>query len=144
MKIVFDLDNTIVDERGRNLRPGIIELLTYLFKRHTLILWSSSSRQRGEQILKDHNLQMYFKRTIFREDYLDNSYTFKDIAIIKADYIIDDDPKEIDFNKKKGQRGFLVKSYRGSEKVESLELKKLKSDIEATANFIEKIKEFFR
>ncbi len=39
MRIVFDLDNTLVDEQGKKLRPGAKNLLENLKKdKHTLIL----------------------------------------------------------------------------------------------------------
>jgi hypothetical protein len=40
MKIVFDMDNTLADEQGATLRPGIKELLSDPQKRkHSLVLW---------------------------------------------------------------------------------------------------------
>jgi len=44
MKIAIDMDNTIIDELGSTLRPGIINFLEELAARHELILWTNSRR----------------------------------------------------------------------------------------------------
>ena len=38
MKIAIDMDNTIIDELGSTLRPGIIDFLEEMAARHELIL----------------------------------------------------------------------------------------------------------
>ena len=52
MHVYFDLDNTIIDETGNNVRPGMHELLAS-FKRHgvQLSIWTVSVRERAEPIL---------------------------------------------------------------------------------------------
>jgi len=106
MKIVFDLDNTLTDDCGRLIRPGIKDLLDRLIDDgHELILWSNSSGNRGWQIIHDHKLSSYFKRKIFREDYDPDSQDLrKDLRFAQADFLVDDSPEEIAFAKsiKKG------------------------------------------
>ena len=48
MHIYFDLDNTLIDELGQAVRPGIIELLE-LFKANNLQLsiWTASTKARA-------------------------------------------------------------------------------------------------
>jgi hypothetical protein len=38
MKIAFDMDNTIADELGATVRPGIIAFLETLSQKHELVL----------------------------------------------------------------------------------------------------------
>lgn len=119
--IVFDLDNTIVDEMGRFLRPGIKPLLNKLKKKSILILWSSSTRERGESILRQFDISHLFERTIFREDYYEKS-KFKDVGIVNGDILIDDDPAEIRYNKKNNANAYLIPPFRGKEGNEPIAL----------------------
>ena len=58
MVIVFDMDNTLVDEFGSSVRPGIVDLLTKLRRGGiTLIIWTNSRRDRAKEILRIHNLR---------------------------------------------------------------------------------------
>ena len=139
MKIVFDLDNTLVDELGSTVRPGIIELMNRLQNEdHDLILWTNSRKNRARQILLDHNLKQYFSSFIFREDYdPQEKGLFKDIRKIHGDFLIDDDPEEIKYIKSIKKKGFLVKSYRKNQKPDPGELDEL-------YRCIKKPKGFFR
>ena len=70
MVIVFDMDDTLADEFGSALRPGIRELLERLRgDGHTLVLWTNSRRTRARDILRLHDLNRYFSSFVFREDY---------------------------------------------------------------------------
>ncbi len=113
MKIVIDMDNTLTDLNGKHVRPGIEALLKLLINdRHTLVLWTNSPKMRAMDILRDNQLMKYFSEFIYREDYdPSNRGLNKDIGEIGADLIIDDDPAEIEYNKKKKKRGILVRSY---------------------------------
>lgn len=91
MNIVFDLDNTLTDEFGAGVRPGIDNLLDKLQKEgHTLILWTGSTRERAIHILKEHRLYYYFQKFIFREDYDPNNQgVHKDIRKVNGDLFRD-------------------------------------------------------
>jgi TFIIF-interacting CTD phosphatase-like protein len=45
------MDNTLVDEFGSTVRPGIINFLEKMQERHELILWTNSKRIRAIEIL---------------------------------------------------------------------------------------------
>src|SRR6056297_531505 len=132
MKIVIDMDNTLSDLNGKHVRPGTETLLQMLIKdRHTLVLWTNSPGARAMDILRENKLVKYFSQFIYREDYdPSNRGLHKDIGKIGADLIIDDDPAEIEFNKKKKKRGILVKSYMSaSTKIGPDEYKKIYSQV---------------
>lgn len=114
MRIVFDMDNTLVDELGATLRPGIVGLLERLkAEKHTLILWTSSAKWRATTILKDHGLSRFFSEMRFRENYdPNNTGKPKDIREVKGDILIDDDPKLIAYLKTIGKPGFLISAFR--------------------------------
>jgi predicted HAD superfamily phosphohydrolase YqeG len=113
MKIVIDMDNTLVDEFGSTVRPGIINFLEKMQERHELILWTNSKRIRTMEILDYFNLRKYFLKIISRENYdPDEKGIRKDIGKYAFDVIIDDDIEEIKYNKDKGKIGILVESYR--------------------------------
>ncbi|HMV78202.1 MAG TPA: HAD family hydrolase [Leptospiraceae bacterium] len=127
MKIVFDMDNTVSDEFGSELREGIKELLSKLVsEKHTLVLWTNSSEERAEEILTRLKIKKFFSKCIFREDYdPENAGKRKDIRSINADLIIDDDEKEIFFNKENGKKGFRISPFRKGKKPDKTELEKL-------------------
>lgn len=97
--IVFDMDNTLVDEWGATLRPGMVSLLTRLRSdRWQLVLWTNSRAERARDILRHHDLRRYFDQCLYREDYdPDNSGRRKDIRMVGGRLLIDDDPREIDY-----------------------------------------------
>jgi len=123
MKIAIDMDNTIIDEFGSTLRPGIIEILKELSSKHDLILWTNSKRTRTIEILDHFELRKYFSKIITRENYdPDEIGLRKDILKYGFDVLIDDDPEEIKFNENKGKAAFLIPPYRKNEKVNFSEL----------------------
>ena len=118
MIVVFDMDNTLADELGKQARPGAVALLDRLKADggFELALWTSSTRERARIILAEHGLDGYFGTFIYREDYDPaNLGAFKDIRDIGGVYLIDDDPKQIDFVKSVGLGGFLITAYRGGD-----------------------------
>jgi phosphoglycolate phosphatase-like HAD superfamily hydrolase len=126
MKIAIDMDNTIIDELGSTLRPGIINFLEKASIRNELILWTNSKRIRAMEILDHFNLRKYFTKIISRENYdPEEKGIKKDIAEYNYDIIIDDDIEEIEYNKKNGKIGILVVSYRKNKKIDENEMGKI-------------------
>jgi len=126
MKIAIDMDNTIIDELGSTLRPGIINFLEKVSIKNELILWTNSRRIRAMEILDYFNLRKYFTKIISRENYdPEEKGIRKDIAEYNCDIIIDDDIEEIEYNKKNGKVGILVESYRKSKKIDENEMEKI-------------------
>jgi len=126
MKIAVDMDNTIIDELGSTLRPGIIDFLEIMSKNHELILWTNSRRIRTMEILDHFNIRKYFVKIISRENYdPEEKGLRKDIRIYDYDIIIDDDKEEIDFNIMNGRIGILVNSYRKNKKINENKLQKI-------------------
>ncbi|NQZ06502.1 MAG: hypothetical protein HRT35_05000 [Algicola sp.] len=114
MKIVFDMDNTLTDDFGRSVRPGMVELLRSLVQaEHQLVLWTSSAKARAKTILADHELALYFCEFIYREDYdPKNLGLVKDIRQINGNILIDDAPDLIKHVRSVGKKGFLISPYR--------------------------------
>lgn len=137
MNIVFDMDNTLTDEFGASKRPGIDNLLDQLqTEGHTLILWTSSTRERAIRILKDHKLDKYFQKFIFREDYdPDNQGLPKDIRKVNGDLLIDDDPEQIRYLKAINKKGIQVAAYRKGIQLEPDELVELYRKINKQKGF---------
>ena len=111
--------NTLVDEFGSTVRPGVVELITGLKRQgHTLVIWTNSRTERAKQIILDNNLRQYFSKFIFREDYdPEDKGVPKDIRIVNGDILIDDDPQEINYVKSIGKYGLLLQSYRKGDKL---------------------------
>jgi len=114
MKIVLDMDNTLIDEFGQGRRPGAEAFLERLAADgHELALWTSSTKERALLILRHLDLERHFAEFRFREDYdPDNRGLGKNINEIGGHVLIDDDPKQIAHMKKIRRRGILVPSYR--------------------------------
>lgn len=131
MKIVFDLDNTLIDELGKGVRPGIVDVLQALKARgHVLTLWTNSRRERAAALLANHKLQHFFSELIFREDYdLQDTGRRKDLRSIRAQVLVDDDPAEIAWNRARGIRAIQVAPYRTRSNVPANEASRLLSDI---------------
>lgn len=126
MKIAIDMDNTIVDELGSTVRPGITQFLDTLSLKHELILWTNSKRIRAIEILDYFDLRKYFSKIISRENYdLEEIGLKKDIGKFDYDIIIDDDTEEIEYNVNKGKIGILVEPYRKGKKLNEKELDNL-------------------
>ena len=123
MKIAIDMDNTIVDELGATLRPGIISFLAELSSRHEIILWTNSKRLRTMEILDHFALRSYFSKIITRENYdPEEKNLYKNITDYNIDVLIDDDTEEIKYNSSKGKIAILVPPYRKNKKVDKIEL----------------------
>ena len=133
MIVVFDMDNTLADEFGKKVRPGVIDLLERLkAEGFVLALWTSSTRQRAEDILALHGLDGYFSQFVFREDYdPENEGLPKDIRRIDGTYLVDDDPEQIRYAKSIKRAGFLIKPYRGGSTPDTAELDSLYESITA-------------
>jgi phosphoglycolate phosphatase-like HAD superfamily hydrolase len=126
MKIVIDMDNTIIDELGSTLRPGIIDFLERVSIKNEIILWTNSKRIRTMEILDYLNLRKYFIKIITRENYdPEEKGIKKDIREYNYDIIIDDDIEEIEYNKNNGKIGILVDLYRKNKKMDENEMKKI-------------------
>ncbi len=127
MHIVFDMDNTLCDELGATARPGIADLLIRLKKDgHSLSVWTSSPKSRAYRILKDHGLWEHFGSIVGREDYdPENKGLPKDIRTVKGEFLVEDDPSQIEFVKNIGLRSFLITPYRKGDNADPGELKRL-------------------
>jgi predicted HAD superfamily phosphohydrolase YqeG len=113
VKIALDMDNTIIDELGSTLRPGIKNFLKKISLKHELILWTNSRRLRTMEILEYFDIRKYFVKIISRENYdPEEKVNKKVIGKYNYDIIIDDDVEEIAYNKNKGKIGILVEPYR--------------------------------
>jgi hypothetical protein len=125
------MDNTLTDDFGDKVRPGIKVLLQRLISEgDTLILWTNSTVDRANDILEKHNLNKYFTKFLFREDYIQNrKSTPKDIRRVNGDFIIYDDPMQVELNKSNGKNGFLTSSYQGRSDTEEIELELLYKSI---------------
>jgi phosphoglycolate phosphatase-like HAD superfamily hydrolase len=126
MKIAIDMDNTIIDELGSTLRPGILNFLEKASIKNELILWTNSKRIRAMEILEYFNLRKYFIKIISRENYdPEGKGLRKDIGKYDYDMIIDDDIEEIEYNKNNGKIGVLVETYRSNKKIDENEMEKI-------------------
>ncbi|MBM4024533.1 MAG: HAD family hydrolase [Planctomycetes bacterium] len=111
--VCFDLDNTLVDDTGNHLRPGVRELLASL-KAHgiELSLWTGSIEQRAREILDRHGIQALFRRCVFRDDYDPAGEGLpKDISCLDADLLVDDQPYLVEYARRRGKRGFLITAF---------------------------------
>ncbi len=135
------MDNTLTDEHGSTLRPGIINFLDKLRSMDCeLFLWTNSTEERARDILSHHKLTKYFSKTIFREDYDgENKGNRKDIRRINGEILIDDDPDEIVYVKKIGLKGFLIKSYRKGKKTNDNEYAEILKMISKEESFFKKL-----
>ena len=138
------MDNTLVDEFGSTLRPGITGLLKELKGRGCeLYLWTNSTRSRAKEILSRHKLNHYFSKCVFREDYdPENKGIRKDIGKIGGQMLIDDDPGEIEHVKRLGLKGYVVKSYRKNSRTSGTEYRDILKLIQADEGFFKKILKF--
>jgi phosphoglycolate phosphatase-like HAD superfamily hydrolase len=117
------MDNTIIDEFGSTIRPGILNFLNKISKNNELILWTNSKRIRTIEILEHFNLKNYFVKIITRENYDPEEINLrKNIEEYNYDVIIDDDKEEVEYNKSKGKIGILVEPYRKNKKMKEEEL----------------------
>jgi len=126
MKIAIDMDNTIIDEFGSTLRPGILNFLEEISTRHELILWTNSKRIRAMEIIDHFDIRKYFTKIISRENYDPREIGLsKDISQYDYDILIDDDPEEIKYNESRGKTGILVETYKRNKKVNENEFEEI-------------------
>jgi phosphoglycolate phosphatase-like HAD superfamily hydrolase len=126
MKIAIDMDNTIIDELGSTLRPGIVDFLEKLAIKHELILFTNSKRIRAMEIIDHFDLRKYFSKIISRENYDPQDEGLKkDIEKYDYDILIDDDITEIENNKKNGKTAIPVETYRKNKKMDENELEEI-------------------
>lgn len=144
--IVFDMDNTLVDEFGSTIRPGIIEFLSSLENKNLhMYLWTNSTKMRAKEILLHHKLYHYFEKFIYREDYDPlNKGIHKDIRKIRGELLIDDDPAEIEFVKKIGCKAYLIKPYRKNSNIKLSDCNKEYDEITSLINDKKKFSFFNR
>jgi len=119
-KVVFDLDHTLIDEKGESVRPGIFELLTSLKNNGVeLILWTASFKERSEPILQKLGLSIYFDKFVYREDYNTDSRRWisvsKDIRVTNGDILVDDSQKQVDYVNSIGLVGYKMTPYASTE-----------------------------
>ena len=126
--VCFDLDNTLVDDSGRFLRPAIRELLESLTAHGIILsLWTGSTRERAVEVLRWHQLEQHFGECVFRDDYDPEGVGYpKDITYLNADLLVDDAVENINFVREVGKMGFLITSFGSSQDPPDIEeLKKL-------------------
>jgi len=116
MHIYWDLDNSLIDELGETVRPGMFELLES-FKANDLQLsiWTASTKNRAEPIINSLGLAEYFTSFVYRDDY-DPDATFaktqpKDIRFGDGDMLIDDSKRHCDFTTSIGLKAFKIESF---------------------------------
>jgi hypothetical protein len=116
--IYFDLDETILDEVGVDLRPGIRSLLEKLTSDgHKISLWSASTQDRGLDFLSLHGLATFFRSTVFRDDYDPGCEGHpKDIRFGNGDMLVDNDLAQVEFVQSIGKQGLHVASYSSKSK----------------------------
>jgi FMN phosphatase YigB (HAD superfamily) len=131
MTVVFDMDNTLIDELGSTVRPGMTGLLEALRKEgHVLVLWTNSRKQRALGILRDLDLRRHFSQCIFREDYDPEERDLpKDIRRVRGDILIDDDPALISYVGSIGKKGILISPYRKGARADPGELASIHREV---------------
>ena len=118
MHIYVDLDETIADEAGVDLRPGIRSLLEKLTRDgHRLSVWSSSTEERGLDLLKLHGLDTFFQTKVFRDDFdpCCEGHS-KDIRFGDGDMLVDNDLYHVQFVQSIGKKGLHVASFSSESK----------------------------
>jgi uncharacterized protein len=115
-KVVFDLDNTLICEKGESVRSGMFELLDSLKANGIeMSIWTASTRARAEGIIQQLGLSPYFVDVVYRDDYdpdasWDKSLP-KDIRYSNGDMLVDDSKKNIEFVESLGLIGFRITPY---------------------------------
>ena len=141
MRIAIDMDNTLFDEFGKEIRPGVVRLLAALkADGHELVLWTSSTRDRARQILRWHDFERHFKAFYFREDYDPNNLGLvKDLRRIDADVLIDDDPKHCRAAEAAGKIGILVTSFRGKDSARAEEMEAVLHTLRSSGGLLQRL-----
>lgn len=138
MKIVFDLDNTLVDELGATVRPGIAALLAELREAgHVLALWTHSERGRAIRILRDLGLRDHFAELVCREDYdPEDRGVRKDVRRIGGVFLVDDSPEEVTHVRSLGIAAFRISTYRRGGAPDARELDELRRAIRRSGSWL--------
>ena len=129
-KVVFDVDHTLINEKGESVRPGIIELLKSLTDNDIeLAIWTASFKARSEPILRNLGLIQYFSDLIYREDYNTDSRRWisvpKDIRKINGGMLVDDSQKQVDYVNSIGLIGYKMTPYASTEPYNSPDISEL-------------------
>jgi len=159
-KVVFDVDHTLIDEKGESVRPGIVDLLKSLKDNGVeLAVWTASFKERSEPILRNLGLIEYFSDFVYREDYNTDSRRWisvpKDIRKTNGDILVDDSRKQVDYVNSIGLVGFKMTPYASTEPYNSPDMSELEElhrmilrDVEfklqTNANLFNKITSIFR
>lgn len=146
MIIVFDLDNTLINEKASQLRPGALNLIKTLKRdKHKLILWTNSVKSRTLMILKDLKIISYFERIITREDYdPDFKDGLKDIRKVNGDILIDDNPAQKKYARNLNFEVIIVSSYLSYKPISEGEFKDVYKKIQIiNKKFFRKLKKKF-
>lgn len=93
--IIPELSNAIL---GFRVRPGCVELLQKLRRHYILCLWSISNRWYVNEVLS-FGLKEYFDESLAGDEI---SGDWKDIRMIEAEYLIDDNPYHRNLAEKNG------------------------------------------
>ena len=114
MRIAYDLDGTILGMKDGYkffLRPGIVRKLVVLRKKgHTLILWTFGTREWWNMAKKLFpELQKLFDE-VYTRDEIPPKVTrnggiqefIKDVRIVKADLLVDNDPAHLRWARRHG------------------------------------------
>ena len=81
-------------------------------------------------------MKRFFSGFTFREDYdPDNEGKPKDIREVDGNFLVDDDPKQIDFVRSVGKHGFLITDYWKESLANPAELEKLHKAIQKARGF---------
>lgn len=137
-KIVFDLDNTLSDELGSSVRPGIFKHLQRLKKKnHELHIWTNSNRNRALEIINRLKFREFFATIVCREDYDPmNMGLPKDIRRLNAQFLIDDDPSEVNFTTSLKLTGILISPYRKGDNPSEKELKDIEKIVDRSHSIL--------
>ena len=129
-KVVFDVDHTLIDEKGESVRPGIVELLKSLKDNGVeLAVWTASFKARSEPILRNLGLIEYFSDFTYREDYNTDSRRWisvpKDIRKTNGDILVDDSQKQVDYVNSTGLIGYKMTPYASTEPYNNPDMREL-------------------
>lgn len=142
MTVVFDMDNTLVDSFGGEVRPGIVALLERLRgDGHVLVLWTNSRRERALEILGIHDLRRQFASCICREDYDPHERDVpKDIRRVRGDMLVDDDPDAVAYVRSTGRRGYCIRPFHRGAGLDRAELARLYTGISRSPGLLERLR----
>ena len=122
-KIVLDLDDTLVDKDGIAFSGSKQFLNDLKSSGRELYLWTFSTGERANRILRENGLENIFDKVITRDDYgitgitadeiTSGTHPFKDIRKIGGDVLIDNSVnQQINFNKNGLSNRFVIPKYK--------------------------------